>query len=92
MYTLTLTAPERKAIDFVGGRYWHGHDLYRILWTECKQSPNDVDWDSEDDIQFLIPEHIAWDIDRAASEDNYQFDLFGGELFDKLLTLCGQIV
>src|SRR5262245_37234458 len=31
MYTLSLTADERKAIDWIGNRYAHGYELRRVL-------------------------------------------------------------
>ena len=31
MYSLILTADERKAIDWIGKRYSHGHDLLKLL-------------------------------------------------------------
>lgn len=90
MYKLTLTHSERQAIDWVGYRYWHGDDFYKLLWSECKQEPNDVDWDSHFPITFLIPEHIAWTIRDNLLEDNLA--CFAPSLVEKLHNFLDKIV
>jgi hypothetical protein len=62
MYRLTLTADERRAIDWVGHRYSNGTDLYRLLFVESKVEPEDADWDAKGDLTFVVPEHVAWQI------------------------------
>ncbi len=92
MYHLTLTHEERKAIDWVGYRYGHGDNLYSLLWAQSEQTPNDVDWDSPQDITFAIPEHVAWEIQEIAEECEYRWDCFADSLASKLTDFCGQIV
>lgn len=92
MYHLTLTHDERAALDWVGGRYPHGHDLYKLLWVESTANPDDADWDSPNDIEFAIPEHVAWQIGEMGSEGNYQWDCFAEPLSRKLTDFCMQIV
>jgi hypothetical protein len=71
MYSLTLTADERAAIDWVGYRYSNGDELYNLLWGASKQSPDDADWDDPRDITFSIPESVAWAIaENADNEDS----------------------
>ena len=89
-YKLTLTSGERDAIDFVGYRYPHGDDLYRLLWVECTQSPDDADWDCGGDIEFNIPEHVAWQIRDII--DNSSLDLFARELVSKLRNFSAKVV
>jgi len=90
MYRLTLTQSEREAMDFVGGRYWNGHDLYTLLWSDSGQEPGDVDWDSPDDITFVIPEHVAWQIADNMEEEG--LPLFSDELVQKFWDLRMVIV
>lgn len=92
MYRLTLSAEERRAIDWIGWRYAHGVYLYRLLWANCDQSPNDVDWDSEGDITFHVPESIAWQINKVGEACDYHWDCFGPELSAKLTSFCMAIV
>lgn len=87
MYQLILTLAERQAIDWVGNRYAHGHDLYRLLWVESNPAP-DVDWDSDCEITFAIPEHVAWQIAEMGAECNYLWDCFSEELSAKLTDFC----
>jgi hypothetical protein len=89
-YKLTLTKGERDAIDWVGGRYAHGTDFYKLL-CECTASPDDADWDDERDITYTVPEHVAWQMaDIINGED--RLACFSGEFCEKLLTFAGRIV
>lgn len=92
MYHLTLTAGERKALDWVGGRYAHGHDLYRLLWVESEATDNSLDWDCEHDISFNIPENVAWQIMAIAEECDHRWDCFSPDLACKLNELCEKVV
>lgn len=92
MYNLTLSAGERQALDWVGGRYPHGHDLYRLLWGACQPAGNELDWDSSHDIAFRIPEHVAWQIAAMSEECEHRWDCFAPALAAKLEELCGKIV
>ena len=88
MYRLTLTASERKAIDWVGYRYSNGTDLYKLL-CGCAWS---CDWDDSGDMLIDVPENIAWQIsDNAASEDGY-WPCFADELADKMQAFIDNIV
>lgn len=89
MYELTLTKSERAAIDWIGNRYRHGDELYRLLWVESTQTPDDVDWDADCDVQFRIPENVAWTISEIIGEG---LDCFGPELVRKLQRLQDRIV
>ncbi len=60
MYTLTLTADERRAFDWVGDRYNSGK--VADLLTDCL--PEDREWGDDGDITFHIPEHVAWEINE----------------------------
>jgi hypothetical protein len=88
-YRLTLTAAERSAIDWVGNRYRHGDELYRLLWAESRQSPDDADWDDPRDIEFAIPESVAWTIGEIIDDG---LDCFAGDLCHKLYEFRGRIV
>ena len=89
-YRLTLTKGERAALDWVGYRYRHGDELYRLLWGKCEQSPDDADWDDPRDITFAIPESVAWTISEIIDEDNLA--CFADELRSKLYHFQSQIV
>lgn len=92
MYQLTLTAAERKAIDWIGHRYRHGNDLYSLLWCECNSAPADADWNSNCDITFAIPEYAAWELNNIADDCEHRWDCFGPELVEKLEDFCMAIV
>lgn len=88
MYTLTLTANERKAIDWIGGRYAHGHDLYKILM----QCPSNEQWDSSGDVTYQIPEHKAWEINEMGNNCNFIWDCLSSDFAKKLNDFCMAIV
>ena len=93
MYQLTLTIAERRAIDWVGNRYAHGTDLYKLLWASgCEAFPNDADWDNTSDITFYVPEHVAWQINEIGEECNYLWDCFAASLGAKLCEFCCKVV
>lgn len=89
MYTLTLTPDERKAFDWVGNRYIAG-DVANLLQMKCQ--PENVEWDSSDDITFTIPENIAWHIYDLANQEEFMWPCFSGSLATKLNTLLNSIV
>lgn len=93
MYKLTLTNSERQAIDWIGERYTNGNDLFDLL-LDAKWSHEE--WNSQDDIDFQIPESIAWQIaENARQEDGdneYTFPCFAPELEQKMLAFCMEIV
>ena len=88
MYKLTLTTDERREIDFVGGRYPHGHDLFKLLMSCDFEN----DWDSEGDVTFTMPEHIAWAIGELAHEGEHQWALFSLETASKMEVFLMQVV
>ena len=91
-YTLTLTRNERKAIDFVGGRYAHGDELSAILFEAGLEMDEYLDWQNPEDITYNIPEHLAWQILEVAEAEEYRWDLFGPELAQKMNEFCERIV
>lgn len=92
-YKLTLTKEERKAIDWVGNRYSNGWDLYRLLWKgDYLLAQSDIEWDSDCDITFKIPEHVAWQIkENSESEDGF-WPCFADELASKMQRFVDAIV
>ncbi len=92
MYHLTLTAAERHAINWIGNRYSHGNYLYKLLWVDSEQIPNGVDWDAPEDIEFEIPEWVAWRINDIGSESDFAWDCFAPALVTKLNYFCEGIV
>lgn len=92
MYKLTLTLSERQAIDWVGYRYRHGDELYRLLWVECVSIPDTADWDDPGEILFLVPEAVAWRIQEMGEDCHFAWDCFGLGLTEKLNAFCLAIV
>ena len=92
MYTLVLTADERRAIDWIGDRYRHGDELFKLLWGGCRHRPEVLDWDSRETISFEIPEYIAWIIGQMGEECNYLWNCFADELSSKLTEFCLNII
>lgn len=90
MYKLTLTPNERKAIDWVGYRYGHGYDLSRQL--EKGQWNTDIDWYSDQDIEFNLPEYVAWLIKDIGEEDNFLWTCFSPEFAQKMNDFCDKII
>jgi hypothetical protein len=90
MYTLTLTHAERAAITWVGNRYAHGYDLYKLLETECDDC--ELEWDAPEDVTFNVPEFVAWQILEIADACNNRWDCFSPKLTTKMIRFCMQIV
>jgi hypothetical protein len=67
MHSLTLTANERRAFDWVADRYNSGKVAELLM--NC--IPDDREWGDDGDITFSIPEHVAWQIDQLAEEVDY---------------------
>lgn len=91
MYKLTLTLPERQAIDWVGHRYAHGNDLFHLL-SQCRSDDDSIDWDEKQDIVYHVPEHVAWEINNIADQCGFQWDCFGVEFCEKLNSFCDKII
>lgn len=96
MYKLTLTRPEREAIDWVGTRYSHGMELWQELWCNCTQitayceEADETEWNDPKPITFHIPEHVAWKVKELIEQDNLA--CFGHELRVKLEEFRDNIV
>jgi hypothetical protein len=88
MYKLRLTKEEREAFDWVGNRYAAG-DVARLL-LGCMSE--DAAWDDEVEIVFTVPEHVAWEINRLAEEEEYLWPCFASDLARKLNDFCQAIV
>lgn len=88
MYDLTLTADERQAFGWVGDRYNSGK--VADLLTDCL--PEDWAWGDDGEITFEIPEHVAWQINDLAEEEDYSWACFAPDLTGKLNELCSGIV
>jgi hypothetical protein len=92
MYKLTLARSERAAIDWVGHRDWNGDELYRLLWGQSDVSPADVDWDTDCDATFSIPESVAWQIRELYEHHGSGIPCFADDLRGKIQTLLDSIV
>jgi hypothetical protein len=88
MYHLTLTKGERDAFDWVGNRYAAGEVAKLLL--DCM--PADAEWDDEGEIEFTVAEHVAWEINSLAEEEEYQWPCFAPDLASKMNTFCQAIV
>ena len=89
-YSLTLTHAERRAIDWIGGRYAHGDDLRAIL-NRCDPATDDApEWDDPADITFDLRESAAWEVSECIDADN--LTCFGPELCEKLRAFQDKIV
>ena len=87
MYKLTLTKTERKAFDWVGYRYNAGE--ISDLLIQCSA----LSWsETDEDIYFEIPEHVAWRIRDLAEEENNMWPCFSGTLALKLNRFISSIV
>lgn len=92
MYYLTLTAGERKAIDWVGYRYAHGDQLYKVLWGGSVCNHEDADWDDPRELTFAITEAAAWMIKDIGEESHFRWDCFAPELANKLNKFVDELV
>jgi hypothetical protein len=88
-YSLTLTQDERKAIDWIGGRYTHGDDLKAIL-LRCVPEEGCPEWEDKGDITFALREGAAWEVSEAIETDNLA--CFAPELCEKLWDFQEKIV
>lgn len=89
MYQLTLTSDERKAFDWVGGRYATGDDVAMRL---RRLLADGHEWDDSGDIAFSIPEHVAWEISELAASEDSLWPCFADGLTSKMQALCDSIV
>lgn len=96
MYQLTLSKDERRAIDWVGHRYGNGSSLRAILtrsgWTPEELDGEEITWDSACDLTFSVPEHLAWQIQELAEEDDFSWPCFAPALAHHLQDFVDSIV
>jgi hypothetical protein len=52
----------------------------------------DREWNYQRDIRFQIPEHVAWEINELAQEEDYSWACFAPALAAKLNGFCWSIV
>ena len=88
IYSLALTADERRAFDCVGARYNSGKVADFLM--DC--IPEDREWGDDADITSMIPEHIAFEIKRLAQEEDHAWDCFAPALAAKLNYPCWSVV
>ena len=97
-YELILTRGERRAIDWVGYRYFHGDDLYNLLakspvtHSAVNAEEEDFWWQGDYDIKFEIPEHIAWEIKDGIEDEDCELSCFSEPLKEKLLRFIESII
>jgi len=94
MYNLLLTSDERSAIDWIGNRYDHGDDLKGLL-TDCEMiadgvESEDIEWSGDYEIEFTVPEHVAWAINEIIDDGN--LECFSIDLVCKLLYFANSVV
>ena len=89
-YSLMLTESERKAFDWIGGRYSStGYDTAILIQEGL---PVDKAWDDSGDITFNISESVAWEIQELADSEEYQWPCFADNLAHKMQKFCDAIV
>jgi len=88
MYSLTLTAEERQAFDWVDDRYNSGK--VGDLLMDC--IPEDREWGDDADITSMIPEHIGFEIKRLAQAEGYAWACLAPALAAKLNYPCWGVV
>lgn len=92
MYQIKLAQEDRQAIDWIGHRYGHGTSLKNILESlEVERNP-DVDWESDLDITYQLPEYKAWELKEVVEEDNLDCINLGSNLAQELTCLINSIV
>lgn len=89
-YKLTLTKGQREAFDWNGYRYASSGDKMSALI--CEGIPEDAEWSQEGDITFEIPEHVAWEMQELAEEENHSWTSFNGDLTSIMEDFISQIV
>lgn len=92
MYKLTLTKDEREAIDWVGHRYLTGTAFSDLLLHQDTLTVEDREWDHRGDVTFLIPEHVAHEINELFEQEDFLFPCFAQPFASKLLEWSNSIV
>lgn len=88
-YKLILSGSERSAIDWIGDRYSHGNELCRLL-LQCRSAPEELAWIDDGDIEYAVPECLAWEISQIIDED--KLACFADSLREKLHQFQASIV
>jgi hypothetical protein len=91
-YTLTLTADERRAIDWVGNRYATGDELRDRLETGIGHDDDEQQWDDKGPVTFSLTEADAWEVRELCEQEEFLYPCFSPELAAKLQALCDSIV
>ena len=94
MYHLTLTYEERRAIDWIGDRYSTGYD-FKVLLNEAWRINNvdeDDTWNCQNDMQFNIAEHTAWEMCELFEEEGMLFPCFDNDLRHKLIEFYEKVI
>lgn len=103
-YILTLTHDERRAIDFVGHRYWNGDDLYQVLslpstkFTLPTSVPMMDDltvddlWEQPCDITFEVEPAMVTMLREKWEEENGLCPLFSPELEGKIEVFFNRVI
>lgn len=89
MYTISLTAEERRAFDWIGDRYTTGDAVSRLL---CECMGEDDEWSQDGDITFRVPEHMAWQIAELAEAEDGLWPCFAAALRNKMQSFVEAIV
>ena len=94
-YRLTLSLSDRRAIDFVGGRYSCGDELWALLHESGVVCFADNEWNEEGDFIYNLPEWAAWNLCDLMREDTEDMEtnhpLLGGEVWDKLVDFYQEV-
>jgi hypothetical protein len=92
---LVLTRGERDAIDWIGGRYFHGAELRDLLHApgvvqvvyDAQPNPDDQPWydgDYRGDIGFRVPSEVRNAILRGFESERFGFACLNTFLANKL--------
>jgi len=92
MYQIKLNQEDRQAIDWIGHRYGHGTSLKNILESLDVERNPDVDWESDIDITYQLPEYKAWQLKEVVEEDNLDCINLGSNLAQELTRFINSIV
>lgn len=87
MYTLTLSRDERRAVEWVGNRYWNG-DEFRFILMDCINHGSE--WDDAGPVTFFVDEFQAWNILDLSRSDGWT--CFSPAFVDKLELFLEKIV
>ena len=95
-YKLTLSYEDRKAIEWIGYRYFHGDELYEILeaahYDEHFNGQFNEEWNTNKPITFTIEECLSWLIKGGIEAENYELACFAPVLRAKLIEFCDHII